>query len=126
MRRAVTSALALVSIGVAVCTVPSAQAAEPLFPAPLHITRQIQDPLAGTTVVLDEYGYGNRLVSVRGSKTSIADYERGELTEIDRDTATYSVTRFEALARRSIASCAGWASAETKNAPGNRRVFLTP
>ena len=99
MRRAVTSASALVCIGVAVCTATSANAAEPLFPAPLHITRQIQDPLATATVVIDEYGYGNRLVSVRGAKTSIADYERGELTEIDRDTATYSVTRFEALAK---------------------------
>lgn len=77
----------------------SVSAAEPLFPTPLHLTRQVHDPIAGTTVLLEEYGYGNRLVSVRGHKTSIADYERGELTEIDRETSTYSVTRFEKIAQ---------------------------
>jgi hypothetical protein len=74
-------------------------AAEPLFPTPLHLTRQIHDPIANKTFVLEEYGQGNRLVSVNGAKTSIADYERGELTEIDRDAATYSVTRFEVIAK---------------------------
>ena len=76
-----------------------ANAAEPLFPTPLHLTRQVHDPISNTTVVLDEYAYGNRLVSVRGGKTSIADYERGELTEINRDDATYSITKFEVLAK---------------------------
>jgi hypothetical protein len=89
----------LALIGLA-CTVASlAHAADVVFPAPLHITREVHDPISGTTVVLEEYAYGNRLVSVRGAKTSIADYERGELTEIDRDEATYSVTGFDVLAR---------------------------
>jgi hypothetical protein len=70
-----------------------------IFPAPLHITREIQDPISGKTVVLNEYGYGNRLVSVRGDVTAIADYEKGELTEIDRAAGTYSVTRFETIAK---------------------------
>jgi hypothetical protein len=77
----------------------TASAAEPLFPAPLHITRQVEDPISGKTVVLNEYAYGNRLVSVRGNMTAIADYERGELTEIDREKGTYSITRFETVAK---------------------------
>lgn len=91
----------------------AANAAEPLFPTPLHITRQVHDPISDTTVVLDEYGYGNRLVSVRGAKTSIADYERGELTEIDRDEATYSITRFEAIAKAISAMGGGGEAAES-------------
>ena len=80
--------------------VPSAHAAAaPLFPTPLHLTRQVHDSISDKTAVLDEYGYGNRLVSIRGARTSIADYEKGELIEIDRDAGTYSVTRFEAVAR---------------------------
>ena len=110
MKRAALSALfALVSLLVS----SSAGAAEPLFPMPLHLTRQVHDPLANSTVVLEEYGYGNRLVSVRGSKTSIADYERGELTEIDRDAATYSVTRFDQIAR-AVALTGGNAAAPVK------------
>jgi hypothetical protein len=70
-----------------------------LFPAPLHLTRQVSDPFSGKTEVLDEYGYGNRLASVRGARTTIADYEKGELTEIDRQAGTYSVTRFDAVAK---------------------------
>lgn len=70
-----------------------------IFPTPLHLTREVHDPISGKTVVLNEYGYGNRLVSVRGDVTAIADYEKGELTEIDRRAGTYSVTRFETIAR---------------------------
>ncbi len=77
---------------------PAVLAAGPLFARPLHITRQVHDSISGKTAVLDEYGYGNRLVAIRGSRTSIADYEKGELVEIDRDAATYSITRFDAVA----------------------------
>jgi len=85
----------------AVVTVLFASAAggAPLFPSPLHISRQVHDSISEKTVVLEEYGYGNRLVAVRGGQTSIADYEKGELIEIDRDAGTYSITRFDALAR---------------------------
>jgi hypothetical protein len=93
MRAAAVTAFACVIV-----TMPLFGAA-PLFPTPLHITRQIHDPISGATVVLNEYAYGNRLVSVRGAVTAIADYERGELTEIDRDAGTYSITRFEAVAK---------------------------
>ena len=97
----------LALIGLACAVAFPAQAADALFPTPLHITREVFDPIAGTTAVLDEYAYGNRLVSVRGARTTIADYERGELTEIDRDDATYSVTRFDLLARAYAAIGAG-------------------
>ncbi|HEX8409053.1 MAG TPA: hypothetical protein VF883_09325 [Thermoanaerobaculia bacterium] len=109
MRAALSALCALLSVLVS----SSAGAAEPLFPTPLHLTRQVHDPLADTTVVLEEYGYGNRLVSVRGAKTSIADYERGELTEIDRDAATYSVTRFDLIAR-AVAMAGGGGAAPVK------------
>ena len=79
--------------------------ASSIFPSPIHITREVQDPISGKTVVLNEYGYGNRLVSVRGDVTAIADYEKGELTEVDRSAGTYSVTRFDTIAR--VASLQG-------------------
>jgi len=94
MRAAALSALVYITV-----VVQAANAAGPLFPTPLHITRQLHDPISGTTTVLNEYGYGNRLISVRGSVTSIADYEKGVLTEIDREAGTYSVTTFDALAK---------------------------
>jgi hypothetical protein len=90
--------LALFALLCVVCALP-ALAAQPLFPAPLHITRQIHDPISDKTSVLDEYGVGNRLISIAGTRTSIADYEKGELIEIDRDAATYSITRFDAVAK---------------------------
>jgi hypothetical protein len=93
-------AAALSCLLVCCFAVASARAAgAPLFPTPLHLTRQVHDTISDKTAVLDEYGYGNRLVSIRGARTSIADYEKGELIEIDRDAGTYSVTRFDAVAR---------------------------
>lgn len=70
-----------------------------LFDEPLHLTRQVSDPISGTTSRLDEYCVGNRVVSIRDARTSIADYDKGTLTEIDRAKGTYSVTSFDALAR---------------------------
>lgn len=93
-----TAAVALCAL-VSVVGVSPASAAGAIFPTPIHITREVQDPISGKTAVLNEYGYGNRLVSVRGDVTAIADYEKGELTEIDRKAGTYSVTRFETIAK---------------------------
>lgn len=94
----------------------SAEAQEMLFPRPLHLTREIYEPLSNTTAIVDEYCLGNRIVSVRGSLTAIADYEKGELLEIDRVAGTYSVTRFEEIAKararttenRAVARAANW------------------
>ena len=95
----VKAAVSLCAIIVLLVPVASLAASAPLFPTPLHLTRQVHDSISDKTAVLEEYGYGNRLVAIRGALTSIADYEKGELVEIDRDNGTYSITRFDALAK---------------------------
>jgi hypothetical protein len=69
-----------------------------LFPTPLHLTREVEDPLSGTTARIEEYCAGSSVISIRGERTTIADYEKGELVEIDGAAGTYSVTRFERIA----------------------------
>jgi len=73
-------------------------AAQPLFPSPFHVTREVDDPVSGKTRQSEEYYAADRVVSVAGDRTVIADYARGELTEIDRAKSTYSVTWFDAVA----------------------------
>jgi hypothetical protein len=87
-----------------------------LFPTPVHLTRQITDPFSASPVVVEQYCYGNRVVTVRGARTTIADYERGELTEIDRGAGTYSITSFEDVAKAGAGehSAAARASATKK------------
>jgi hypothetical protein len=70
-----------------------------LFPEALHITRELSDPVSRKTTVIDEYCHGNRVVSVSGRRTAIADYAKNELTEIDFAAGTYSITKFEEIAR---------------------------
>lgn len=70
-----------------------------LFPAALHITRELHDPVSQKTTPVEEYCQGNRVVSISGTRTAIADYGRGELTEIDFAAGTYSITKFEQIAR---------------------------
>ena len=70
-----------------------------LFPEPLHLTRIVDDPVSGQTVVVEEYYQANRVISVMGDRTVIADYARGEVTEIDRANSTYSVTPFLEIAK---------------------------
>jgi hypothetical protein len=70
-----------------------------LFPKPLHITRELSDPVTQKTTRIEEYCLGNRIVSTSGERTAIADYGKGELTEIDFAAGTYSITKFEQLAR---------------------------
>ena len=69
-----------------------------LFRKPLHVTRSIDEPLSGKTVVVEQYYFGNRVVTVRGDRTVIADYEKRDITDIDRAAATYSITKFEEAA----------------------------
>jgi hypothetical protein len=70
-----------------------------LFAEPLHLTREVSDPISGSTSTLDEYCLGDRVVSIRESKVSIADYGKSTLTVIDHAQGTYSVTTFDAIAR---------------------------
>ncbi len=74
-------------------------APEVLFPAPLHITREISDPITGSKTVIDDYCHGNRVVSVTGRRTAIAEYDRNVVTTIDFDAGTYSITKFDELAK---------------------------
>ena len=69
-----------------------------LFPKPLHLTREVVDPITGKTSHLEQYCLANRVVSIAGSRTVIADYDRSELTEIDREHGTYSITPFSTVA----------------------------
>ena len=77
----------------------SAAAADVLFPQERHFVRRIDDPILGTVTTLHEYCAGNQVVTVHGQSTVIADYGKQELIEIDRAAGTYSVTRFDELAR---------------------------
>lgn len=83
---------------IALCA-PAAFAAEVLFPKALHLTRRIEDPFANEPIVVEEYCAGNRMITVRGDRVVIADYDRQEITEIDRAAATYSITRFDEIAK---------------------------
>lgn len=73
-------------------------AAEVLFPAPLHLTREVTTPFADRAQVIEEYGHGNRVVSISGQRTAIADHAKREVTVIDFAAGTYSVTKFEDIA----------------------------
>ncbi len=92
-----------------------------LFPKPLHLTREVVDPITGKTSHLEQYCLANRVVSIAGSRTVIADYDRSELTEIDRDHGTYSVTPFSAVAssrpHRKVVRAAATANATPAAAP---------
>jgi hypothetical protein len=85
--------------GLALLAGPVAFGANPLFPRPLHLVRRIDDPISNTAATIDEYCAGNRVVTVRGSKVTIADYEAQQLTEIDHAALTWSVTSFTDIAR---------------------------
>src|SRR5690349_10489781 len=74
-------------------------AADVLFPTPLHLTRRVHESIGNATTTVEQYCYGNRVITVRGPITTIADYDKSELTEINREDATYSVSRFDQIAR---------------------------
>jgi hypothetical protein len=93
-----------------------------LFPQPVHLTRQITDPFAAAPVVVEQFCYGNRVVTVRGERTTIADYEHNELTEIDRDTGTYSIISFEDVAK----ATAGPYTAAAKATPKKKEWTVRP
>lgn len=70
-----------------------------LFQKPLHLTRQIDDPISGRSSSVDEYDFASRVVTIAGGRTIIADYESSELTEIDRSRGTFSTTSFASIAQ---------------------------
>jgi hypothetical protein len=76
-----------------------ALAAPALFPQPLHLVRRIDDPFAKAPITVDEYCYGNRIVTVSGDRVKVVDYDEQTITEIDHAKATYSITRFDEIAK---------------------------
>jgi len=70
-----------------------------LFPAPMHLTRVVSDPISGSETVIEEYCHGNRMVSVAGRRTAIAEYDKQTVTTIDFEAGTYSVATFDELAK---------------------------
>jgi hypothetical protein len=89
-------------------------AASVLFPTPIHLVRRIDDPIAHSTVTLEQFGIGNRLISTRDDRVVIADYAAQTLTEIDRATGTYSVTRFADIAAARGSAAHSSSSATTR------------
>ena len=81
--------------------VSSSLGAGTLFPTPLHLVRRIDDPISKTSTIVEEFCLGDRIVSIsaNGSHVAICDYGTQLLTEIDHLSATYSVTRFDDVAR---------------------------
>jgi hypothetical protein len=62
--------------------------------------RRVDDPIAKTTATIDEYCAGNRVVTVRGPKVTIADYGRTLDVYFDKTlskNAAYTI--FSSLAR---------------------------
>jgi hypothetical protein len=78
---------------------PSSSRAATLFPKPLHLVRAVDDSISGKSTTLDEFCAGNRIVTVRGRFVTIVDYDKQEVTEIDHAAGTYSVTRFDDIAK---------------------------
>lgn len=90
--------LVLSSLVLSLFFLPFAVGAAPLFERPLHVTREVAEPLTGAKVTLEAYYFGNRTITIHGERTVIVDYDKQEITEIDRTNATYSVTKFEQVA----------------------------
>jgi hypothetical protein len=96
----VRGAFALFAFSVlGVLVLPADGAPKVLFSSPLHVTREVTSPVSKAKSVVDEYCNGNRVVSVSGSRTAIVDYDKGEMTAIDFAASTYSVTKFETIAK---------------------------
>ena len=77
-----------------------------LFPKPIHFVRKVEDSISGKSTTVDEYCAGNRIVTISGPKVTIADYDKQELTEINHAAGTYSITRFDEVAKARNASAA--------------------
>lgn len=92
----------IIAAAVGLLVVSSALAGQALFPAPLHIVRRIDDPLAATTATIHQYCYGSRIITINGPRVAIADFEAQTLTEIDHARFTYSVSSFDDIAKSQL------------------------
>ena len=126
----VLARLALLALSLSALSASSAPS-RVLFPQNLHLTRAIDDPVTGATITIEEYCFGNRMVAVTETKTVIVDYEKQEITEIDRKAGTYSLSRFDELANATEEASGGRRAAKfTTDASGStaprREWTLTP
>ena len=94
-----TRTLILFAASIAALAAAPSRAANVLFPKSLHLVRQIDDPLSQKTTTVDQYCAGNRIVTVSGPRVAIVDYDQQQVTEIDHAAGTYSITRFDELAK---------------------------
>jgi hypothetical protein len=94
-----------------------AMAAPALFPKPLHLVERIDDPFAKRTKSIDEYCYGNRIVTVAEQRVTILDYDAQTITLIDHGQGTYSVTRFDEIANARPKAAAEKAAVAPKVTP---------
>lgn len=92
----------LLSLCLLVAGAVPAVAAPALFPKPLHLVRRVEDPFVKKAVVVDQYCAGDRVVTVSGNRVTIVDYAQQQMTEIDRAASTYSITRFDEIARAAV------------------------
>jgi hypothetical protein len=108
-----------------------AAGAPALFPKPLHLVKRIDDPLAKKPVTVDEYCYGDRIVSISGDRVTVIDYAAQTVTSIDHAASTWSVTRFDEIAnarpkssgvKAAEASAAKVTPAGMKSSAGGRSV----
>jgi hypothetical protein len=116
----------LVYAFVLIAAVP-AFGASALFPKPLHLVKRIDDPLAKKPVTIDEYCYGDRIVTISGDRVTVIDYAAQTVTEIDHAASTWSVTRFDEIAARPKRSAASTEEAKVtpsgmKRSAGGRSV----
>src|SRR4051794_536707 len=89
-------------------------AATALFPKPLHMVKRIDDPFARSAKNVEQYCYGNRIVTVAGDRVTILDYDAQTLTDIDHAKGTYSITRFDEIANAQPKGTAQKAAAAPK------------
>jgi hypothetical protein len=87
-----------------------------LFPKPLHLVRTVEDPLARVASTVHEYCAGNQVITVNGSRVAVADYDKQQLTEIDREAGTYSVTPFAEIAKAAFDGTSHTTAAMSKTA----------
>ncbi|MEO8033578.1 MAG: hypothetical protein ABI837_04050, partial [Acidobacteriota bacterium] len=89
-----------------------------LFPKPIHIVRRLEDSLSNRPQTVDEYCYGSRIITVAGTHVTIVDYDSQLITEIDHQQDTYSITRFDEIARARAAFSRGLSSARSLKGDG--------
>ncbi|HEX6178914.1 MAG TPA: hypothetical protein VF057_11190 [Thermoanaerobaculia bacterium] len=94
------------AIHIAVVSMFAVSAHAAVFPEPIHIVREVHESITSSTVTIHEYCAGERMLSIAGGRVVITDFQRQEVTEIDANANTFSITSFADLARGTAAFAA--------------------